>query len=434
MKKILLIFSAILLATACSKNGVEDLDGISSTEQMQQSQEALIKELTTPENGWRFAYQPKEDKVGGFTILMKFSDDGEVVMTSDIDSDTATATSEYQVKMGQTTMLSFVTKNHIHKLADSSLGKQGNGYYGEFEFLYYGKEGDKLKFKTQRTNKFVYFEKATVADWNNISTIINKEINLGLFAYRPHTLKITTAKGTEEYRATSYESRLLKLSNGDKTISFGTLPTADGMQIMPPLDVEGKKISELKLDNTTQSYKTTVDGVTVELILKTYPEVITDDYKEIDNLAGFANIIQNFLNSLSSVEMRRQYFSSKGKLLYAYRILFRENNVCLIEIWHKFTNNPNILTFRCGYEVKNKKLYINEGEGKLIADDLKVWQGDKDVANAAINLINFFLNDGKEGFYIEKRTEKYGLPNDVYTLQSSKRPQYYFPVYGVPKK
>ncbi len=433
MKKILLIFSAILLTTACTKNGVEDLDGISSSEQMQQSQEALIKELTTPENGWRFAYQPKEDKVGGFTILMKFNVSGEVVMTSDIDSDTATATSEYQVKMGQTTMLSFVTKNHIHKLADSSLGKQGNGYYGEFEFLYYGKEGDKLKFKTQRTNKFVYFEKATVADWNNISTITNKEINLGLFAYRPHTLKITTAKGTEEYRATSYESRLLKLSNGDKTISFGTLLTADGMQIMPPLDVEGKKISELKLDNTTQSYKTTANGVTVELILKTYPEVVTDDYKNIDNLEGIVNIIGNFGNSLSSNAMRRLYISPKGKQLFGYRIYFNDNNVCFIEVLYRFTTGVAMLRYFGEYEVKNKKLYIKQGEGRYIATNEAAWLADEDIMNAAVKLINFFLNDGKEGFYIEKRTEKYGLPNDVYTLQSSERPQYYFPVYSIPK-
>ena len=40
-------------------------------------------------------------------------------------------------------------KTNIHELSDSTKGETGVGYEGNFEFIYFGKEGNKLKFKTQ---------------------------------------------------------------------------------------------------------------------------------------------------------------------------------------------------------------------------------------------------------------------------------------------
>ena len=64
-------------------------------------------------------------------------------------------------------------KNYIHELSDAMQGEQGKGLEGEFEFIYLGKEGNKLKFKTQRqaTEQIVYFEPATAQDWNVIQDL-----------------------------------------------------------------------------------------------------------------------------------------------------------------------------------------------------------------------------------------------------------------------
>ena len=149
MKKIITVSLIILTVFSCQKNEPEDLFGKSASERFEEKQNELRAALTAPEQGWKFTYFTNENSFGGF---MKFNANGQVEMVSDVENTAPSVTSKYEIQEGQGTMLTFTTKNYLHHLADaySPEDLQGKGYQGEFEFIYYGKEENKLKFKRRK--------------------------------------------------------------------------------------------------------------------------------------------------------------------------------------------------------------------------------------------------------------------------------------------
>ena len=87
-------------------------------------------------------------------------------------------------------------------------GETGVGYEGNFEFIYFGKEGNKLKFKTQRkdTEQFVYFEPATAQDWNAIQTL-SSNINTLENNIDSYYFTVSTTASATGYEM-KYENRL----------------------------------------------------------------------------------------------------------------------------------------------------------------------------------------------------------------------------------
>ena len=95
--------------------------------------------LTAAPNGWKMAYQGSGG-FGGFNILCKFDKEDNVFCEE--ESDHAKATSHYTVQQGQGVLLSFDSFNAaLHKYSDpvgkingKSVGKDGKGFQGDFEF------------------------------------------------------------------------------------------------------------------------------------------------------------------------------------------------------------------------------------------------------------------------------------------------------------
>ena len=117
MKKLLFLSILVLLAS-CQKNEPEDLFGKTPAERFEQSKNELRAALTASEQGWKFSYFTNSEKFGGYTLLMKFSQDGRVEMTSDIGEEFGSTQSQYSIEEAQGTLLVFSTYNHIHKLGD----------------------------------------------------------------------------------------------------------------------------------------------------------------------------------------------------------------------------------------------------------------------------------------------------------------------------
>ena len=205
MKKLIYILAGVLTLSSCQKNEPDDLfGGKTPSQRFEQSQAELRRELAKPENGWKLTYFTNDKKFGGFTFLMKFTPEGLVEMNSDMGLTSSSTTSKYEIQEGQGTMLVFTTKNYIHELSDSytHMDLRGKGYEGEFQFIYYGKEGNKLKFRTQRkaTEQYVYFEPATAEDWNNIHNTTTN-VALPMITLRPFNFyfRVTTNAGNEDY-------------------------------------------------------------------------------------------------------------------------------------------------------------------------------------------------------------------------------------------
>ena len=435
MKRLLLLPIIALALFACQKNEPDDLfGGKNPSQRFEQSQAESRQELTSPEQGWKFVYYTNEKKFGGFIILMKFTPEGLVTMNSDIGATTSSTTSKYEIKWGQGTMLSFTTKNHIHELSDSTKGETGVGYEGNFEFIYFGKEGNKLKFKTQRkdTEQFVYFEPATAQDWNTIQTLSSNvktlEDNIDNYYFT-----VSTTASSTGYEV-NFANRFITVTSldGNSTQKASVYATETGIGFKPALTFEGKTFTGLTRDNSTTppTYKTTVDGVTAQMTYSLVPPeaFINDDYKDMENIRLFLIDPASFRKGTSAPFYDDILKVDDNKEWYVFRVFFQTNGKCQIQVAYDFQNNntPSYYLVSTTYELKNKRLYINNNVLSAGYNNA-VWNNAENAAIKARATVTAakFLEIASEGLYIKKTSRLYAGTYIIYTIQSHNHPTYY---------
>ena len=434
MKRLLLLPIIALALFACQKNEPDDLfGGKNPSQRFQQNQAELRQELTSPEQGWKFVYYTNDKKFGGFIILMKFTPEGLVTMNSDIGATTSSTTSKYEIKWGQGALLSFTTKNHIHELSDSTKGETGVGYEGNFEFIYFGKEGNKLKFKTQRsdTEHFVYFEPATAQDWNTIQTLSSNvktlEDNIDNYYFT-----VSTTASSTGYEV-NFANRFITVTSldGSSTQKASVYATETGIGFKPALTFEGKTFTGLTRDNSTTppTYKTTVDGVTAQMTYSLVPPeaFINDDYKDMENIRLFLidpapfrkGTSDSFYNDILKVDDSKEWF--------VFRVSLQTNGKCQIQVAYEFeTNKPSYYLVSTTYELKNKRLYISDN---VLSSGYSnaVWNNAENAAIKARATVTAakFLEIASDGLYIKKTSRLYAGTYIIYTIQSHNHPTYY---------
>ena len=435
MKRLLLLPIIALALFACQKNEPDDLfGGKNPSQRFQQNQAELRQELTSPEQGWKFVYYTNDKKFGGFIILMKFTPEGLVTMNSDIGATTSSTTSKYEIKWGQGALLSFTTKNHIHELSDSAKGETGVGYEGNFEFIYFGKEGNKLKFKTQRsdTEQFVYFEPATAQDWNTIQTLSSNvktlEDNIDNYYFT-----VSTTASSTGYEM-NFANRFITITSldGSSTQKASVYATETGIGFKPALTFEGKTFTGLTRDNSTTppTYKTTVDGVTAQMTYSLVPPeaFINDDYRDMENIRLFLIDPASFRKGTSAPFYDDILKVDDNKEWYVFRVFFQTNGKCQIQVAYDFQNNntPSYYLVSTTYELKNKRLYINNNVLSAGYNNA-VWNNAENAAIKARATVTAakFLEIASEGLYIKKTSRLYAGTYIIYTIQSHNHPTYY---------
>ena len=435
MKRLLLLPIIALALFACQKNEPDDLfGGKNPSQRFQQNQAELRQELTSPEQGWKFVYYTNDKKFGGFIILMKFTPEGLVTMNSDIGATTSSTTSKYEIKWGQGALLSFTTKNHIHELSDSAKGETGVGYEGNFEFIYFGKEGNKLKDKTQRsdTEQFVYFEPATAQDWNTIQTLSSNvktlEDNIDNYYFT-----VSTTASSTGYEM-NFANRFITITSldGSSTQKASVYATETGIGFKPALTFEGKTFTGLTRDNSTTppTYKTTVDGVTAQMTYSLVPPeaFINDDYKDMENIRLFLIDPASFRKGTSAPFYDDILKVDDNKEWYVFRVFFQTNGKCQIQVAYDFQNNntPSYYLVSTTYELKNKRLYINNNVLSAGYSNA-VWNNAENAAIKARATVTAakFLEIASEGLYIKKTSRLYASTYIIYTIQSHNHPTYY---------
>lgn len=436
MKRLLLLPIIALALFACQKNEPDDLfGGKNPSQRFQQNQAELRQELTSPEQGWKFVYYTNDKKFGGFIILMKFTPEGLVTMNSDIGATTSSTTSKYEIKWGQGTMLSFTTKNHIHELSDSTKGETGVGYEGNYEFIYFGKEGNKLKFKTQRkdTEQFVYFEPATAQDWNTIQTIGSNiktlEDNIDNYYFTVSTTGYEMNFANRFITVTSLD--------GSSTQKASVYATETGIGFKPALTFEGKTFTGLTRDNSTTppTYKTTVDGVTAQMTYSLVPPeaFINDDYKDINTRVVAFILLTNVMKENTRIAQTPFYenvLKVNNTTDFTRIQLVFQGTKCVVGLAYNFNGTESYYITVFDYELKNKRFYLkNKVENTLPAQ----WQAP---ANSAIlqkarSAINYFASIASDGLYVNKLSRSIGnYSNPAYTLQSHNTPENVVPFFA----
>ena len=450
MKKLIYLFSFVALF-ACQTNEDNIFDK-NASERLTQAQNELRSLLSSEEKGWKLSYFSDNENFGAYNFLMKFTSDGFVEMVSDWDTSTLTPqTSKYEISQAQGISLIFSTKNYLHNLADGELEREffkGKGLKGEFIFIFSGKENDKLKFKTLRgkNEKFIYFEKATTEDWNAIQTS-NEDISVFNKLPFNYFFSTTTTSGTEDYDISISDYRYLTLtsfSNSSNKLKAGIGISKDGILFSPPLVIDGKSFSELKLQNTSpKTYKATIDGVTAEIKYSQLPdeEHLTDDYlqfvpttkKGIGRLFLFTEFLKNtyhmspdFYNNMLKIDDTRDF----GRL----EIDFGDGQL-YASIGYEFTKDGEkigaSLATTYSYEVQNKLIVFQE-KGEIEPSNEDVWNAPENrvILERAKQALDYIGEVGSQGFYVKKLNVRYKFVNlEVHLLQSKKYPNVYFPAY-----
>ena len=370
---------------------------------------------------------------------MKFTPEGLVTMNSDIGATTSSTTSKYEIKWGQGTMLSFTTKNHIHELSDSTKGETGVGYEGNFEFIYFGKEGNKLKFKTQRkdTEQFVYFEPATAQDWNTIQTLSSNvktlEDNIDNYYFT-----VSTTASSTGYEV-NFANRFITVTSldGNSTQKASVYATETGIGFKPALTFEGKTFTGLTRDNSTTppTYKTTVDGVTAQMAYSLVPPeaFINDDYRDINTRVVAFILLTNVMKENTRIAQTPFYenvLKVNNTTDFTRIQLVFQGTKCVVGLAYNFNGTESYYITVFDYELKNKRFYLkNKVENTLPAQ----WQAP---ANSAIlqkarSAINYFASIASDGLYVNKLSRSIGnYSNPAYTLQSHNTPENVVPFFA----
>lgn len=142
MRKIYNILFALLsvVALAACSNDVDEVFDKSSAQRVNEALAEYKTVLCSAENGWLMKYYPKENtQYGGYNVLLKFDESGNVTAMSDVYGSDVEATSHYTLGQSAGILLSFDEYNKvIHFFSDpvnpAGAGNNGKGMEGDLEF------------------------------------------------------------------------------------------------------------------------------------------------------------------------------------------------------------------------------------------------------------------------------------------------------------
>lgn len=278
--KIGLVILSLTMFTACNDdNGPEDIFGEDANTRLEKEADELRTLLKSSPEGWKMTYFTDDPRytdnaqqLGGWNFIFKMTDDKNVTMVSDYSAETLVPkTSEYQIILGSVTKLSFATKNHIHVLSDAVnypfSGLSGKGYKGDFEFLYYGQEGEDIILRSNRFQIKIRLTKATAQDWTDLQAISN---NLAPLASAGNLEVIINNNGEitthSDYSYLSAARFVTNTVNPD--LSFGVAPTLNGLKAVKPIKInDNLEAIDFTFDSANNNYVANFENSSVTINL-----------------------------------------------------------------------------------------------------------------------------------------------------------------------
>lgn len=264
----------LLLATSCLKNQ-EDLFEDSSSARMSNYLETYSALLKSAENGWGFEYYAGEEnqEYGGWTFAVKFNDKDVDVYSDQAEDPTVPVTSLYKMSNDDGPTLSFDTYNELMHLFSTPWGSSSGyeAYKGDFEFIIMGMNDTKdvITLKGKRSGNIMYLRKLDKDPAKFMENVMAMEENItltnfvgsGLGAnidYDYHSIFIGPEKQYDRY--VSYDVTMTEEEITNYTRAF--LMTEDGIRLYEPVDIDGKKVQNLKYDIATRTFTCTDESAT----------------------------------------------------------------------------------------------------------------------------------------------------------------------------
>lgn len=252
---------AAVLITACTHEE-EDLFNDSSANRADATIMANIEVLTGASNGWLMEYFPaSSQEYGGYNILLKFTEDGKVTVSSELYAPTDAATSYYAVKQSAGILLSFDTYNEIfHLFSDPSdptgIGGSGYGMEGDYDFLILEATPEKILLKGKKAGGVAVLTPMQ-GSWSEYISDIQAANDAMIFSkyeleMNGQTIPVTISNRTLTF---TYEE------NGDtksQTASF--ILTQTGYKLYEPIVIYEKTLGSFTFDATNELFTETNDN------------------------------------------------------------------------------------------------------------------------------------------------------------------------------
>ena len=290
---VVLAFLALPLISCDDKASADPLFDATATERINARTKELDNVLKSSPDGWKAIYYTDNTQLGAFTHLFKFNNDGTVDMASDYNNSSITpARSRYSIDVGSTVSLVFTTKNWIHLLSDSDNyptdALRGQGYKGDFQFLYYGQENGQIIFRTNRSFQELRFVRATTEEWSNLLAA-NRTMSQNLIGAptRPLFRILEINDGTTVRR---YDFNLTPLARfataqsinvgSNEVIRMAIKYTPTAVNVSPAIEVGGQKLTNFSYNTDTGEFTAGgTNGVSAILKYSNIPPVLTDNYQ-----------------------------------------------------------------------------------------------------------------------------------------------------------
>lgn len=431
--KLLVVAFVAIQLVACSNNDTEQKFDETPTGRINTQSEKLNELLLSSEYGWKAVYFTDNKQLGGYTHLFKFSPGGKVSMASDFDSDTKKYDSQYEIQLGSTVSVVFTTANRIHLLSDSNSFPnddfEGQGYLGDFQFLFYGEDKGDIVFRTNRKFQELRFVKATAADWASLPLNIVMEKNVIGAITRPLFRLLETTDGTTVRQFDFNFDKATRFATADpisegfsESYNFGVGYSPTGMIVSPAIVVKGQNLSEFVYDDATGSFTSKgTDGVSATIKYTAKPLVITEDYKIMlkKPQTGFAFILPN----LATVQTNSPVFNTLINNINAS--LPSTQKVSRIDFTFNDANGDSYIAYRFtgGKALIYQNITVSEDAvNKTLKLVTSSWESN---TGAIIPEPALLKNIGLEltnpiGLYVKKENFRIaGTSNSLYTFTSA---------------
>jgi hypothetical protein len=436
--KLLIVAFVAIQLVACSNGDTEEKFEEGPTARTNAQSKKLNDLLLASEYGWKAVYFTDNTQLGGYTHLFKFSPGGKVTMASDFDSDTKTFDSQYEIQLGTTVSLVFTSASRIHLLSDSALYPtevlKGQGYRGDFQFLFYGEDKGDIVFRTNRESQELRFVKATAADWTNLSQNIAMEANvIGGDIRRPLFRLLETSDGTTVRqfdfgfnKATRFATAAPVTTDSSESYNIGVGYSPTGMVVSPAIQIKEQALSEFVYNDADGSFTATgTNGVSATIKYSDKPLVLTDDYKILlkgQPAAAYGYIASylssSYVNSALCKTLLDEINASLPAAQKVDRVQFNFNTTGGTSfIYYSFTGGKAAVFHHVEVveDVTNKTIALkhlswrsgSSATAKVVTEPTELKKIDEVLTNP-------------KGLYVKKESFKLGgVPNVVYTFTSA---------------
>lgn len=251
MKKvynILFVLLSLLAFSACTSE-VDDVFDKSSAQRVNDAMSEYKDVLVSAQNGWLMKYYPKADtNYGGYSIFVKFGEDGNATVTSDALGSAKVSTSHFKLEQSAGVVLSFDEYNDVmHYFSDpknpDGLGTNGKGMEGDFEFRILSASAAKVVMTGKKHGATIVM--IPVAADASYKDLIDQMLALDDEMYFP---SYACTAGDASY-SVSVSNRVLEFSRDDVAedpIESPYIVTADGLEFYEPIVLNGDTVKGFK--------------------------------------------------------------------------------------------------------------------------------------------------------------------------------------------